>query len=353
MRILCICPIGIGNYLLCYPSWYLIKKVHPEAELHLLALRKPILDLAQHDPLWSALHLIEPVKKPSMGSIAGFIRQLSRLRFSASIASFPANTWQYNLLPFLAGIKRRYAFSYPLKKHASLSWLATDRVPVDGSLHDVEQNIVLAGALLDKNLSAETVTFPELITDDDVAFTDDYLGKGTYFAIHSGSSIEHGMDAKRWAPERFGAIADLISKKTGATALILGGNDETSLKTATAAAMTTPYRIVDQLSLKRTAALLNRCKLCICNDSGIMHLAACGGTPVIALFGPTDEKRNGPFGDKHLVIRKDLPGFPLWNALNVGVRNLPPLVNPNEPLLSLSVEEVWEKVSIFIQNLPE
>ena len=46
-------------------------------------------------------------------------------------------------------------------------------------------------------------------------------------------------------------------------------------------------RIVQNLHLRRVAALLSQCELYVGNDSGLMHLAAAVGTPVVILFGPT------------------------------------------------------------------
>jgi ADP-heptose:LPS heptosyltransferase len=48
-------------------------------------------------------------------------------------------------------------------------------------------------------------------------------------------------------------------------------------------------------------------------DTGMMHLAALAGKPVLAIFGPTDHKINGPYGSIHKIIRKDLPCSPCKN----------------------------------------
>ena len=60
-------------------------------------------------------------------------------------------------------------------------------------------------------------------------------------------------------------------------------------------------------------ALLQRTTLYISGDTGVMHLAAFAGTPVIALFGPTDHKINAPYGSHCTVIRKDVPCSPCKN----------------------------------------
>lgn len=344
MKILCICPIGIGNYLLFYPACVRVKEAYPTCELHLLALRKSIADLAETDPLWSTIHQFDPTKKNSVAATIQFFQRLRAEQLTTSLSFFPSNTWQYNLLPVLAGIKNRIAFGYARKKFSSLSFLNTRKIPVDPALHDVKQNIRLSATCSDTQLSEKAVQFPKLIspTDREAAQTilkEHHLLK---IAIHPGSSAEHGMDAKRWPPERFGQFADKLCAVLHAEVLIFGGPDERDLKTTVAQNMHAPCRIIEPCNLKLTAALLRACTLCCCNDSGIMHIAACSGVPVIALFGPTDEQRNGPYTEKKIILRKPMAGFPLWTAANVGDRSLPSGIDPRESLLQLSVDDAWE-----------
>jgi ADP-heptose:LPS heptosyltransferase len=162
MKILCICPIGIGNYLLMYPACLALKKKRPETNLHLLALRQAIRDLAEGDPLWSGITMIDPTRDPSLAKQAAFIRQLWREHYDASLSFFPSNTWQYNLLPYISGVSTRYAFKYPLKQGASLSFLNTRQTPVDPKAHDVNQNFRLVSAFTGKDTGGEPVTFPAL-----------------------------------------------------------------------------------------------------------------------------------------------------------------------------------------------
>ena len=353
MKLLCICPIGIGNYLLFYPACKLLKDFRPETELHLLALRKQIADFAEGDPLWERVHIIDPTRERSPGKIASFIWGLRRERFHTSLSFFPSNTWQYNLLPNLCGIPERFAVRYPMKRFQSLSFLNNRLVPIDTSLHDLYQNVNLAGFFLHKDLHKTQLHFPVLCTGAEHQRANEILQSSlpVRIAVHPGSSIEHGMDAKRWAPQKFGALADRICEVLGAEALIFGGPDELQIKEKVASVMKQPHRIMEPLHLQMTAALMKACKLCLCNDSGLMHIAACSGVPVIALFGPTDERRNGPVGSGHLVIRKEMPGFPLWTARNVGARAVPRGVDPQESLNALSVDGAWERVKPWLQGL--
>ena len=152
------------------------------------------------------------------------------------------------------------------------------------------------------------------------------------------------MAAKRWDPMRFGELATRICNVLKAQALIFGSPEEEKIKHVASSTMKAPYRIVSSADLPMVAALVRRCALLLCNDSGLMHIAACMGVPTAAIFGPTDERRNGPVGPGHLVIRKSMDGFPLWTAATVGVRTVKSGVDPQASLKALSVDDAWEKV---------
>ena len=92
-------------------------------------------------------------------------------------------------------------------------------------------------------------------------------------------------------------------------------------------------------------------RIAVGNDSGLMHLAACVGTPTVGIFGPTDEGRNGPMGERTLVVRRHLEGFPLWTAANVGSRAVPEGVNPRESLERLGVNEAWQKIEPWLGRI--
>ncbi|NLG18502.1 MAG: glycosyltransferase family 9 protein [Fibrobacter sp.] len=352
MKILCICPIGIGNYLLFYPACRLISSLRPEIELHLLALRFPIYDIGKDDHLWKRIHVIDPTKISKAETVFSLLNEIRSERYDASLSFFPSNKWQYNLLPYLCGIKERFAFRYPLKRLSSLSFLSNRKIPIDFSLHDLHQNVHLSALFLEKDLSNQKLVFPDLFSNAEEKEAEEMLKESlpVRIAVHPGSSAEHGMDIKRWSPERFAALADRICRKLGAEALIFGGPDEKELKTRVASGMVEAHRIIEPVNLRLTAALLKKCSICLCNDSGLMHMAACMGVPVAAAFGPTDEKRNGPVGNCNLILRKPTPGFPLWNARNVGVRSVPRGIDPEASLKALTVDDAWASVESWLNT---
>ena len=355
MDIQCICPIGIGNYLMCYPSFHVLKQRRPDASLHLVALRESIGAMAQGDPLWSGIEAFDPDRiKADAARWFAIVTRMRRRHFDASLSFFPANTWQYNAFPLLCGVPRRYAFRYAKNRLSSLSFLCTDPLPVDPSLHDIVQNLRLAYAFLGEEMRDGPLVFPRQYQTEDKTWAQAYYAEKSpgrrRIAVHPGSSVEHGMGVKRWGPKRFGSLCDEACRFLSAAAYVVGSGDESDVKQATASSMKETVHVVGPVSIRRTAALLSECSLCICNDSGIMHMAACMGVPTVGIFGPTDEKRNGPYGQKTLVIRKPMKGFPLWTAENVGDRSVPEGIDPRASLDALTAEEAWQQLRPWLEN---
>jgi heptosyltransferase-1 len=71
-----------------------------------------------------------------------------------------------------------------------------------------------------------------------------------------------------------------------------------------------PVDLCGKTGLKDLIALFRRLRVVITNDSGPMHLAAALGTPVVAVFGPTDPARTGPYGPGHVVLQSGIPCSP-------------------------------------------
>ncbi len=128
-----------------------------------------------------------------------------------------------------------------------------------------------------------------------------YMRGKRFIAIHPGS----GGAAKCWPLERYLAVAERSAALFDAVVLWFTGpveSDELKERIEGFARSTGGIHAVD-LELVAVAALLSQCDLYLGNDSGMSHLAAAAGCPVIALFGPTDPDLWRPVGPKTRVIR--------------------------------------------------
>ena len=94
--------------------------------------------------------------------------------------------------------------------------------------------------------------------------------------------------SKRWPAQRFAALVARLAATPATQFVVLGENAEAPLAAAVArAAPQASLDLCGRLELLETAAVLQRCRLLITNDSGLMHVAEAVGCPVLAIFGPT------------------------------------------------------------------
>lgn len=113
----------------------------------------------------------------------------------------------------------------------------------------------------------------------------------------------------RWPPNRFAEVARQLSR-SGFSLVMFGGpgDFEVCRLIADAAEGGAAVNLAGRCSVAESCAVLARCKLLICNDSGVQHLAAAMGTPCVSLFAARDfGLRWRPHGTHHIAIRKDVP----------------------------------------------
>ena len=188
---------------------------------------------------------------------------------------------------------------HPREKPAK--WLFTERIATAGS-HVIEQDFELATALAGDLL--ETAA-PELPVDpqaeqwcNQLPEVRDalWIGKPVVL-LHPGG----GWGAKRWPPDRYGALAEEFTRRGGVTLINAGPGEESLAAEVLAAA--NGYASVVSCSIAQLIALTRRVSLVIGGDTGPLHLACALGKPVVGIYGPTDPQRNGPYGTRFRVLR--------------------------------------------------
>lgn len=108
---------------------------------------------------------------------------------------------------------------------------------------------------------------------------------------------------KNWPEECFVDVMNRLGKAKDTSFFLLGGPDEKAVCARIATEVDgVVVNMAGKSSLSETCSLLKEMDLVICNDSGPMHMAAAVGTPVLAVFGPTDHERTGPYGEANRVI---------------------------------------------------
>lgn len=120
------------------------------------------------------------------------------------------------------------------------------------------------------------------------------------------------MPTKRWPIGRFRALAELLLRE-GYRICVMGGRREQPL--AAELASIDPGRIVDlcgRTSIGEAADIMAGAAIAVCNDSGLLHVAAAVGTPVLGIYGPTSPEKYPPLSDRSAVIWQRTPCSPCY-----------------------------------------
>jgi heptosyltransferase-1 len=133
-------------------------------------------------------------------------------------------------------------------------------------------------------------------------------GAGPWIVLLPGARWNN----KRWPLENFVELVRLMRGLGGLKFVILGGADDRERgETITAENPGSCLNLAGQTSLWEMIEWVRRGRLVIANDTGPMHVAAALGRPLIALFGPTNPRRTGPYGKLNRVLQlNSLPCIP-------------------------------------------
>ncbi len=296
----------LGDAVLTLPALEALDRRFPRSEIVVLA--KPwVAGLFAGQPAVDRVIEYRPVN--------GADRRMGRWRQARQLAGegfdlavVLPNSLEASLVPWLAGIPRRVG-----RRTDGRGWLLTDPIPrADGSggRHQVEGYLDLV-----RSLGADGAARPRLRTTAEAREAAAQLlaasgvsPRAPLLAINPGS-IYGG--AKRWPADRFAAVADALAESWGATAVLIGSARERSILEEVARRMRRrSIPLGGATTLPALLGVLARARLLLSNDTGAMHVAAAAGTPVVAVFGPTDVEATGPLGSLCRVVRHPVPCSP-------------------------------------------
>jgi ADP-heptose:LPS heptosyltransferase len=125
--------------------------------------------------------------------------------------------------------------------------------------------------------------------------------EGAYISINPSA----GREWKRWHIAKFAELSDRIEQEWGLPVVFIGGPGDKPLEQSLLALKRCPLRsLIGQTSLKEAMAAVVRSAVHVCGDTGTAHIAAAFNTPCVALYGPTNPDRTGPFGQRERVLSK-------------------------------------------------
>jgi heptosyltransferase-1 len=224
----------------------------------------------------------------SYSSLREIIRCIRKNRFTAAIDY--QGLWKSAMLPFFGGVPRRIGFSSQTIRESGVPILYTDRVRTTLT-HIADQNGELSQRAGARNGIAPVALAVPAIQEVFVL----QLLRGFSIERYVVLSPAGGWRSKCWPPDRYGALCQKIRGILGMRCVLNYGPGEENLVAEVKSASGEADPIAYNGSLEQLMALLRNAACIVGGDTGPLHLAVALGTPAVALFGPTDPARNGPY----------------------------------------------------------
>jgi heptosyltransferase-1 len=236
-----------------------------------------------------------------------------------------------------SGARVVYGAAEPRESPASL-WYT--RQAITRGRHVIEQNLSLAEAVRESETVAQKMKTPRVEFPRDPA-AESRIGQrlaekniSDFALLNPGA----GWGAKRWPAERYGQVARQLAS-LGLRTVLNYGPGEQDLAQATQSASGGTAESMN-CTITELIALTRRARLFIGGDTGPLHLAAALGVPVVAIFGPTDPARNGPYATRAIVLRN--PSSATTHARRS---------QPDQGLLEIGVDKVASAARELLSEL--
>jgi ADP-heptose:LPS heptosyltransferase len=264
----------LGDVILTTPAVAALKSRYPEARIDYLT-EEPYGSVLQGNP-----HLDTIIT--TRGAFLGTVMKIRKRRYTAAVDLFynPRSAWLLYLsrIPIRVGGLRRlrrklYTHTFTVPAHI--------RSELSRHLHPLRILEVM-----------EKGSLPRVYIDDGEremgrSFLEEFAGSSNGFvALHCGGTWQ----AKRWNPERFALLADMILDRTGKRSLLVTGPGEERIVHAVLEHSRSGRRpqALPVMSIRVLASLLLNCDAVVANDGGVMHLSVALGRPTVGVFGPTE-----------------------------------------------------------------
>jgi heptosyltransferase-1 len=344
MNILIVKLSAIGDVIHTLPSLAALRRCYPQAHISWvveesasdLLADHPMLDrvLVSRRKSWVRNLREGRDRAAALHEIGGFLRTLRDRPYDLVIDFH--GLFKSAVLVFLSRGKRRLGYD-SLQEGSGL--VLSEKIPEDMGKHAVDRYLDFP-----RHLGCDT-SRPEF----PIALQAAHFKR--IEALLAGKKIDTGAgfvavspvaywETKLWDEVKFAAICDRIVREIGLPVVFTGESPEGPISRIRSLMEAPSASAAGETSLRELAALYKKAAVLLTTDSGPMHLAAAVGTPVVALFGPTSPGRTGPYGEGHVVIRKDMDCSPCFRKS----------CETMECMKTISVEEVFQAVRGKVEN---
>lgn len=282
---------SLGDLVHTLPAVSAIRRAHPTLEIDWLvdAVHRDFLALV---PIISG---IVTLRDRTAAAWLDVRRQLRARKYDVAL-DFQGLLKSAALTKF-SGATRAIGFERRALREGAAAVFYTESVAVGEDGHVIDKNLRLADAVGAANGGLE---FPIAPVESAALAGLRARGLDAFAVINPGAAWPN----KRWPPTLFGRLAQHLRDRHGLQSVVLWGPAEADVARAVVDASNDAAVQAPQTGLTDLVAIARAARLFISGDTGPTHIAAATGTPVVALFGPTDPERNGPWRAEDVVISR-------------------------------------------------
>lgn len=280
-KILVISLSNIGDIILTFPVIDILKEDFPKAKLSVMVGPKGEA-LLSRNPFIDRVFIFN--KKKSIQEKVLFIDLLRKEHFGLVV------DLRNSAIPYL--ISARYKTSVFMKrlKNQHMRWQHLNRLKTVYPYTKDPQN-----------------RFSLYIPDEDKEYINEIINKNLqenkdYIVISPGAADQN----KQWSLQGFAVLSEELTQRYKVQIVFVGDSHDTKIVQEITRKLSSPFfDLSGKTTLTQLAYLIKNCRLAIVNDSAPLHMASYLNVPVLALFGPTDPSKYGPWSCLSRVIRKN------------------------------------------------
>jgi len=306
-RFLVIRLSSIGDIVHALPAVAALGQSFPETEIHWL-IENRYASLLAGNPYVHRIITLDTLSwrgglpPPSIvRQTLGTLMRLRRAGYQAAVDF--QGLWKSAVIARMSGARERVGLAQQWLREPGAALLYSERVSAAGRQHVVEESLALV-----EHLGAHVGQwqFPLPQTPEADEYVDAQLARleaQDFILINPGG----GWKSKRWAPENYASLLRQLESCFPDRILLTGSPEEHELISGILDSAGTKQAVYFPSSVVQFIALARRAKLFLGGDTGPLHLAAAVGTPLVAIHGPTDPARNGPFNKADIALYNQAP----------------------------------------------
>jgi len=327
---------AIGDVIHALPVAHALKQQYPQSHITWV-VERPAYDLLTNN---FDIDEIIVFDKPKFKSVMGMIRNTPRFSSMLRKRQFDLaidlqGLFKSAAITALSGAKEKLGYC---NMREMSSWVSKPVCGENYQGHIVERYLDVARFL---GCSVSQAVFPINITKEEeqsanlILLNSDLQLPATYAVLAPGTN----WPSKCWPAEKFADLAIALAS-SDIRPVIVGGPGDSKLAAVISSKCNSSVNLVGKTKLKELAYVIKNARFFVGGDTGPMHLATAVGTPAIALFGPTDYLRNGPYGNLHSVVTISDSCIGCWKRQCPKEKNC---------LDSIEVSQVLQKVQHFVK----